>query len=467
MAKKDRKVKLESNSMEIISYFKEYLENSILSGKFARCLSFEEHHNKDDYALFAMLDYDKFKAKIIYRPSYFLSDNFIDVKFVFDMDYEYSIYDIFNLFDIKDFTQYYYSNIISKTEVENALFNILEMINKYSYDIKKAMQSENLCTLKSNLESDWNAVSGNSDEWKDDIRDPYIWDMVHPFFTCASDAVDSEKLLKKLRKQNKKGRLDTIYEKRLLEYMEQGNEFVNKNEVERRNFEKGFNKSTWLINAVLIVIAAVISALLIFAVKSILFGGAYVPVQHIEIGALKVPLPITMCAGWLCSAIFFGIIFINIFGAKLLSKLTGNDERIAQRYTHEQNENYGTKKKVSKVIINIVCFVLAVLGIIFSAFINIGFYDDKVKFADDYSLTMCTVSYDDLIIYKLQGYYDDDTDEYIEYSNAYAVADSQGHIFNLEEVDINGNTQKRIDDITKNYNKQITEIKSVESLNLY
>lgn len=464
MAKKDKKIKLENNSLEIISYFKEYLENSVLESNYARFVSFEEHHDKDDYALFAILDYDKFKAKIIYRPSYFFANNFIDVKFIFDTDYEYSIYDIFNLYDIKDFTQYYYSNIISKSDVENALFNILKMIDKYTYDIEKTAQSENLCKLKSNFESDWNAVSGNSDNWKDDIYDPYVWDFVHPFFTCASDAVNSEKLLKKLRKQNNKGKLDTLYEKRLLEYMEQGNEFVNKNEVERQNFEKGFNKSTLLINTILIVIAAIFSALLIFAVKSIVFEGAYVPVEHIQIGSLKFPLPITMCAGWVCSTMFFGGFLINLLGAKLLSRLTGNDERIAQRYTHEQNENYGTKKKVPKIIINIVCVILAVLGIIFSAVINIGFYDDKVKFTDDYSLTLCTVSYDDLIIYKLQGYYDDDTDEYVEYDNAYAVADSKGHIYNLEEVDTNGNTQKRIDDIIKKYNKEIVEVKSIEDI---
>lgn len=457
---KDKKMKLEQDELDMINYFKEYLDCSIAGGNYARFVSYEEHHTKDDYALFAILDYDKFKAKIIHRPLYFLTDSCVDVKFILDMKYEYSIYDIFNLFNIKDFNQYYYTNINSKYDMENALSNILEMINKYSYDIEKATLDENIEKLASNFEADWTAVSGGRDDWKEEIHDPFLLDFVHPFYTSASDAVNSDKLLKKLQKQKSKGKLNTIYENRLLEYMEQGNEFVNQNEVERKNFEKGFGKSKGIVKALTFVSSGIIAAILIFAIKHIVFAGAYIPQLFVSVGSLEIPLSLDAILGWVFSTLMLGISAEGIFGKKFFAKIVGDNERSNQKYIAEHNMDFGVKKKISKIIINVICIVLAVSGVLFTSLVNIGFYDDSVKFADDNSLKLCSVSYDDIVVYKPLGYFNDN-DEYIKYDNAYVVSDGKNHIYEIGEIMRDGETQKYIDGIVTNYNKEIIEIDSI------
>jgi hypothetical protein len=448
---KDKKLKLEKDSLEMIEIIKSYLENSVSTGSGARFVNFSEYHTKDDYVFTAILDYDKFKAKIIYRPMYFFRYNFVDVKFILDSNYDYSIYDIFNLFDIEDFNLYYYYNFLTKSEMEKALSNILSMIDKYSYDITKAMDSHYIDDLKKNFEQDWTKVADDSESWKEDIQTPDMWDFVHPFFTSLAGCENSQKLLKKLRKERSKGELNTIYENRLLDYMEKGNEIVDLNATDKKSFEKGFSKSDFVVKIIIVVVTAILSAILIFAVKSIVFAGAYVPRYNIPIYSLE----------WFGSTLILSIANYILFGKKLFVKLNGNDERSSQRYDKQQTRVYSKNKSV-KIIMLVLCLLIGIVEIQIGGCDNIGFYDDYVKFSNDESFSLCKVSYDDLTIYKELGYYDDE--EYFTYDNAYFLSDNNGYSYDLGEVSPDGETQEYIDNIIKKCNKEVIEIESLEDL---
>jgi hypothetical protein len=238
--------------------------------------------------------------------------------------------------------------------------------------------------------------------------------------------------------------------------MEKGNEIVDLNATEKKSFEKGFSKSNFMVKVIIVVVTAIVSAILIFAVKSIVFAGAYVPVAHIG----NIPI-YSSVAEWIGAAILLSGANFILFGKKLFVKLNGNDERSSQRYDKEYSKEYPKKKK-TKIITAVMCLLLGAVAILIGSFDNIGFYDDYVKFSDDVSFSLCQVSYDDLTIYKELGYYDDE--EYYTYDNAYLFSDNNGHLYDLEEVNPDGETQEYIDNIIKNYNKEVIEIESSEDL---
>lgn len=219
--KKEKLYKIEKEEQIMIDAFRQAVDICFSSGKYSKNLDYEEIHNKDGYCIIAVLDYGKFQARVSYNPNYFLTD-FLDVKLKLGGRYNYSIYDIFNLFDIQDFNQYYYSSIEIKENMDKDVTAILDMINKYSYDIEKACDAQNLLILDSNVESDYKNtfVKDKEETWREDIDNPLELDIVHPFFANVSSATDSDKLLKKMKKQNSKNNLGTLYEQRLLKYLD-------------------------------------------------------------------------------------------------------------------------------------------------------------------------------------------------------------------------------------------------------
>lgn len=463
--KKEKLYKIENEEQKMIDAFKAAVDACFAGGKYAHYLDYEEVHKKDGYCIIAVLDYGKFKARVSYNPSYLLCD-FLDVKFSLGGMYNYSIYDIFNLFDIEDFNQYYYSSIEIKENLEKNVVAILDMINKYSYDIEKATEPHNIIKLDANVEADYKNtfVKDSEENWRKDINDPLALDIIHPFFTSVSSATDSDKLLKKMKKQGAKGNLGTIYEQRLLKYLEKGNSVINENVIKDKKQEKKYAKINLIINACFFLITAVAVAVYFIATKSIAFKGAYIPKQMIMLGSVTLPISFDELITYFFSVVLLCFGITTLFSKSVFKKITNNDTALMQRYS-KAHEDDGKSNKFSRTLKYVVAVGALIFGLLIALVLsnnNIGFYDDYIKFDDSASFSKVEVSNENVKIAKFLGEYDEN-DNYEEYTDvlSYAVYDSENHYYILEYLTPDGETASRIERIIKDYGKEVTEYDSV------
>ena len=348
--KKEKLYKIEKNEQETIDAFKSAVSKCLDSGKYGRYLNFEEVHTKEGYCIIAVIDYGKFTAKIKYNPCYLFCD-FLDVKFSLGGKYDYSIYDIFNLFDIKDFDQYYYSSIEIRENLIKDVEKILDMINKYSFDIEKACEPQNIITLDSNVENDYKNTfpKDNEETWREDVNDPLALDIIHPYFTSVSSATDSAKLLKEMSKQKGKKKLTTIYEHRLLEHLEQGNSIVNKNVVESKKQEKSYAKASIIIDVCIALFVAVAVAVYYFITKYAAFSGAYVPRSITTLGPVTLPFSPEDLVTFFIAVVLIAFGLRTLLSKTIIKKVTNNDPNVMQRFNKDEKDN-GVTNKFSRVI---------------------------------------------------------------------------------------------------------------------
>lgn len=459
--KKNKKYKIDADERRMVDAFRSCVETEAATGRYACYVNFEEVHNDEGYQLNAILDYGKFKARLFYNPSYFLTD-MLDVKFDLESQFLYSIYDIFNLFDISDFEQYYYSDIQFEENLKKDVHSILEMINKYSYDIEKASDPANLITLNSNVENDYKRVYSKDKEesWREGIHNPFDLDINHPYFSEVSSATDSVKLLKKLKKLHAKDKLTTLYEKRLLNYLEQGNRVVNESVAEDKKLDNSYSKLVIFIDLAITAVIAIIVGLIMGYGKYVGFEGAYIPKQYFEIGNLSIPYDIFI---YLIAVIVISFGFASLLIKPIYKRITKSDEAMMQKFVKAQKDNGDDKllNKIIKVVAAIAAIIIGFSIAIVSSMSNIGFYDDYIKFNDDASSEIVEISNKDVQFIKVLGEYDED-DEYVAYEDSctYIVTDSVNHYYELYSIEPNGETEKRIKNIISAYGKEVKEIKT-------
>lgn len=460
--KKDKKLKIEDNTKEFIAEFKATVEAAASSGTYGTFLGYDEKHTKSCYKLSAVFDRGSYKFRFVTVPNVLFCENFVDLEYEINGE-TFSIYDIFNLFDVNDFEQYYFYDVSTKAEIESSMKMLFDAVAKYDFDVKKAAQSEYFDKLKQNRDSDLKSGFKNKtdEEIENDIEEfTEVFGIApsHPMFSAASDATDSEKLLKSLEKADKKGKIETIYEKRLLEYLRNGNKFVNQGKENRKAFDKAYTKGSFLSDFICIVCGAVFAVLLALVLRSIVYSGADLPTYSLAVTDLKTHFSKEGVFGAAFSLIMFACAFSKLFGKKVLAKIMPDDEKAIQRYETENGGSYGKKRKKSENIIIIVIFiVLALCGSMFSATSLVGFYDDGAKFSTTDSPLPEKVSYDDMQIYSVE-YPDDEEGE--KYENAYAISDGKGGYYELGELTPGGELEKRILSIAEKYNKQIETVKT-------
>lgn len=464
--KKEKKFKLSDDQKQVVALFKSTVEEYAASGVYGTFCGFNEDTTKSDYRISAELDGGRYKAFVTYSPTVLLENHFFDVVFKFGTDREYTIYDVFNLFDIDDFTQYYTPlEIADEKAVKSCIFNLLELIKKYDYDLKKVSEPVNMQRLEENRQQDLKLSYGKSysPEEEPDIFDI---DITHPYFSGISDAKDSAKILKKLEKADSKGKLGTIYEKRLLEYLRKGNKYENTAAIEKSKTDKSYLVKTILFDVILFLCSAVVSALIIWAIRSAVFAGAFVPQGRLIIlGSVEIPFSLEQLLGGAFASVILSVFMHNLFGKKLFKMIFPNDEKLHSRFNAETDISKGktTFQKIFSVVWDIVLVLVCVAVFIFAGTSDIGFYDDYAKYVGSGEPLLVSVKYDDAVLYTVDGEYDDD-DNFKKYENGYAISDKSGNYYLIGDTQVGGKTDTRMKKIAKDYNKKFVHIKSVEDI---
>ena len=389
----------------VMNTFRTCVEKYAAMANYVRSVNFNEQTNKSSVRFVALLDCGSFKQRIVYYPDYFLEANFIDVEFSFgDSAYSYTFYDVFNLFDIDDFDLYYYKDCSIAVDIDNAVKTIFNATEKHRYYLEKAGDDYNLPQLIKNYETDMDTVYHSAD-WREEEMDFDEVPMNHPLMSFADGEIN-DKMLKLLRKKNAKGKLDTIYEKRLLKHLEQGRNVERKAVMQKDEYEKVYSKKMLLIMGVTFICSFAVALALSFAVHAVIYKGAEMfSTTHSLFGVIQTGLPV---------------------GTVILSALT---------------------------------------SLVLSAFVNLFFGKKLVIKAVRYSdvlFSVYDVSYEDLEIYRVAGYYDDE--EFVENENAYALSDGSDNYYDCGELRKGGKAEQKLLEIAEKYDKTIIEVKSIEEI---
>lgn len=166
------------------------------------------------------------------------------------------------------------------------------------------------------------------------------------------------------------------------------------------------------------------------------------------------------------SLAFFPSVFITVGiwyfkgGSVVSLAMPDNMKRQTQsEYDDEMKRRYGANNKTIRVVIAVILILFALFDFVVS-FGGIGYYDDYVKFSDSSSFKIVNIEYENLSIYKVQ-YYDKKPVE-----NSYIIADDNGNYYNYGELDPNGETQQKINEIAEKYGKEIIEVESIDYIPL-
>lgn len=425
---------------------------------FVTRVAYEEQEDDDCMRFTVKLDCGSFEERIVYYPNSLLSNSGVDVEFSFEnSDYVYTFYDIFNLFDIDDFNLYYYEDLANPEEINNAVKNIFDATEKYLYYINKAQTDEYLPLLEKNYETDMNTVTGD-DSWKNEGKDLLLLPLNHPVYSYADGEI-TPKLHKKLQKENAKGDLNTIYEKRLLAYLDSGKTFERKELKRKKSFNKAYFRSQTIIVMIAFIVSFVVITAVAFIVRLTIFNGAEFCGERemISIGKISIPIVIIVTA---FSASLFTAAFWLVFGKILIVNRMPENMKKRAEYEYDSYIEWRHKyPELYRLSLSLVCIAAAVFMLFFSAH-DIGYYDDYVKFSDSSSFKIVTAEYENLNIYKVQ-YYDKKPVE-----NAYIIADGDGNYYNYGEIDPNGETQQKLNEIADKYGKEIIEVESIDYIPL-
>ena len=462
MAKKEKARKKTDDEIRVIEFIKNYLNKYSAKSNLIRNIDFKEQTNDGFLRFIASIDYGNFEQRIVYYPNMLFKEHFVDVEFsIGETDNIYTFYDIFNLFDISDFNLYFYSDFLCEDDVKKALDEIMSATEKYFSDIERAQTSAYLPQLEKNYETDMNNAYGG-DDWKEDEPFGFVLPFNHPYYPIAENSI---KTLKKLQKRNAKNKLDTIYEKRLLKYLESGNAVREKKQAEKTEFEKLYKKKKMQTNLLLFAATAAVVCVLCLGIHAVIYAGAETFKTQYEIFGVLTTLPVfKIILGFLAALVIDVGITVPFFGEKLiLASMPENyRKKTVGKYEIDRKDFFGDDGPVTQVIGTVMFVVIAALLIYSLSSAGIGYYEDSVKFSKLASLDIVTIPYEEIEIYKLEGYYEDD-EEFASYENAYAIADGDQY-YSYGEILPNGQTQTKLEEIAEKYNKDIKEIKSIEEL---
>lgn len=449
MAKKKKARKKTDTEIRITEYIKVYLNEYSAKSNLVKSISFKEEIFDDHPRYVAEIDYGSFRQRITYYPILIPQMNFIDAEFSFDQsEYVYNFYDIFNLFDIDDFELYCYDDLLTEKDVENALKEILNATEEYFYYFEKAQTEEYLPQLEKNYEADMSGAYG-SDDWRTEEDKDWLALMNHPINTYADGQI-TPKMIKELRELNANGEIATVYEKRLLEYIESNKNFKRKNISEKADFDKLFKTSLLKVFGLTFLISIAAAVALTYLIHALVFSGAVILESQVKIGY-------SIGAG----AILAMAIILS-FGGRLIAGSMPKEmrERALEKYEKDMSDGRYLNKKWSRIL---ACIAVVIVAVFMFAdnLSDVGFYDNGIKFMD-MPFEFCEISYEELEIYKIQGYYNS-RNEYVLNENTFALCGGDKYC-SVDDVAPGGELQTKLEEIAEKYNKEIKEIKTSDEL---
>ncbi|MCM1114218.1 MAG: hypothetical protein NC397_01830 [Clostridium sp.] len=384
-------------------FVKKYLREQVAARRIADFVSFEEKKDEETdtgYTLNSMVDCGGYKALLIYDA---MDSKLVDVTFEIvyeNCEHHFSIDDIFNLFDVMDFKAYCYFDCFDQASVKRAVDNILDVIQKYHYELKKAGEADNLKRLCEMFEEDQKIADSASVKLRDILREVKLRERL----TKTKSDKDRAKLIKELEKREKKGLLITA-DKRYLAYLRAGYEIEADVDVTDR-YEKLYWKYSRTVYGVIFLISIALTLAVYLINHMLVFKGCMVYTPTYTYIFLAV------------SAVFLWYTVSAFFARKIIVKLCPEEAKEYVKIKIENNYDENKIKRFGQKTAGPVCGMFAFLIFIAFAVSNIGFSDDCVIVNHSLGLSEA-VEYEAVTVYRVEQYYDSDSEQYTDYEHPY------------------------------------------------
>lgn len=459
--KKDRRYKLNASQEDDINALKTFGDNYVLKSSMVRSVSYSDFFAADYYCLNMLLEYDNFKAKIIFNTGILFSENCLDIKYIFkNSSYEYSIYNIFNLFDIKDFNVYYYYNCYGKSFLTSAAGRLIMLTQKYLPEIERAGSPQCLKILEEQFRQD--EIMSNGENWQKLLGVPSELDFTHIIY--AANAGNEKRALSILRKKQRKNELNTIYERRLFTYLNQGYP-LQKNDDFIKNTERQFGSLKRKVSITFFFTCIIFIVLTTVIYYGVTFKGAFVPPDsYINIANISIPYYEYYIFA-LLNGLFLFVFVKGFFEKDIILHFANENNKIyfSRKFDKDRRED----KKIIKICNRILCLLSLLIALIFSItiIINVGFYDDRFKYCDGPFMTYET-AYEDADIYLVESrsYTENGKTYYEEYSGyVYIIANADTYC-ELPECEQNSELWKTMEKIITEYDKEVIRVQSVDDV---
>ena len=336
---------------------------------------------KGYHSIDANIMFKNFALKLEYKinTSVLLPKSIIEMRFMFEngkLPVEFSIYDLLNRIDKKNFKCYTFSYVTSKCKMEQVLKYLVTTFNEYKDKIQEISESSEKIEILEKDIQEKTQLFLNEDIFKS--RDAfYLMHMLELYYVMDISRFTMDaymyytigKYKKAIKKYNKlKGKL-TSYEKRLVEYMKQN---LAKIQLPVEQDMNTLVKAKKLKNVKTELFSMYLSWIILTPIWSIIYAVVYyIALYFLSQGTIYL-------TGSLGFAIFlpaFMTAIINsYFTRNIMNKLL-----FKKKYTEiKALDEIANSDKVEKIMSKSFQFIIA-LGLVFSilaANTNIAFYDE-------------------------------------------------------------------------------------------
>lgn len=361
---KDNKYKLSDHDEEMIKNFRQRAEQNANSLIDANGFEFIEENRDYTYRLTALVHFASFDLRVYYYPILFPEteySDYIDFSLKFpSSEYRFSIYDIFNYLDIEDFNLYHYNKCSLKSSIDSAVDNIFAVCQKYMDDIAYIAKRNDI-VLK--LEKQCDADEYITDDFASDDYTADNEDMIDDleFITSlrpVSYISKQKTVIKNLRRNEEKG-LNSLYESRLLKYLEAGNSVSSNQSCSNKKSNKKYMQAETISSIAIAVISFVFAFAVMIILQKIIFGNDYVPDRGSELGTI-LNLSIYQFINGAAAGIFLFIANMFLLGGKIISLFAPKEDK-ASFSSRFLSADTGIKNKKPIKIISIIFLILFAL----------------------------------------------------------------------------------------------------------
>lgn len=425
---------------------RELIDSYLLQSRYARSVEYIESDDKDDnHYLEAVMNCGGYYATITYQTFHF-TEGKLKLTIAFSgCDYRFTIYDIFNLFNINDFGIYEFDSCIEEKRITKSINALTELIEKYSVDIRNANTNSNVSKLMKNRKADMQAM------YYDNIsKDDYIngeFDYVKRFAKMPK-----AKAVSNLSSRVDKGDL-TIYEKRLLKYLNDGNEL----DV---TASKGldFKKARLIVYASIIFISAVIGAVGYVAISNIMFGSNVVKVDpngYFSKGLIPDNLQFVLIG---IAALSFGL--IRVIGRPVIKLLCSDEEKEIAKTKF--NTGIGIGGFINKFVVPPVAIIIAVAMIWSSNATYVGFTENEIIIPREFS-----ESYENLTVFHPRLISTDNGAVYSSNEECIYIIEHSDGFYQTAEMDTGSYEEQKFTNQLLEHNVKIVEVEQIKNIPNY
>lgn len=420
-------------------FIKEYIESRVVATGLSRFVESKVVNKDDERALKVKFDCDGYSVYI----------NCEELVSTLNLEYEFTysgsstrflLTDIFNVLDINDFYDYYYSaSADNEEEQKRTVDDLLYTIKRFDYDIRKAGEKKYLDDMQSMHYADKQINDSDDLKIKDIIRCARLQTKMQK----TKSEKDKQAFLKEMKSREERHLL-TTYDKRYVAYLEQGYPIPDNADSEAGDYF-GYLKSVTV--STLICVAAGIAACIavMLADKAMISNkGLYIFDNSNYIFAI-------------IGGCMLGYVLYSILATKIAVAIAPEEQM--DYVKKERKERFKDDNFLAKLWKKYVSVILAALFSVVMMLVvcsGVCFNDNAV--IDHSSVFDQEVNYEDARIYLVKGWYDSD-DVYSEYENpCYRIEYGEENTVETGEID-SKDTLKELERIFNEHGITPVEVK--------